>query len=308
MVRYKIVSGYSVELHVLVRKRDVSKDFEKLVDYDLRTVEGLTVELVGSYETWQCTAHETYVTGVNGNEVVCQLPNDLPEDVYALRLSWTKDISHMQCVERGVVQVVTYNGQTRIPLGVQEGEPGGLLDLRYYIVTDNQSQCRVHWILDNVTCDREDMTMKNGDTLEATLKAALGYEIGRVTVVMNGEDVTAEVFDRDSGNVVIAAVSGWVTVTARGDLAEAFCGASAACDVAALNLEELEKRGVVAGTSVTVTTTEEKPVVWIVTRRPVRFAQGGLDAAMHSRRVGDLWYYWSDELTAGSNVYEVKDV
>lgn len=302
MALYRIVEGNDVELHVVVRKRDVSRDYERLVDYDLRGAEELQAVLVGGYDTVAVSAE---VKGAWGNEVVCHLPEYLEPDVYDLRLSWRMDGRYMQSVERRVVQVVTHNGQTRVPMGLLEGEPGGLLDLRFYLVTANQSQCVVRFMLDNVTCDKEDMTMKNGETLEAALTGLLGYSVGRVAVVMNGVDITDEAYDAESGRVTIAAVSGWVTVTAKGRLSEAYTGASAATDVAALDLDSLTKGGAVKGRTVTVVTTDDEPVVWIVTRERVSFMQGGLEAAMHSQRVGDLWYYWSDELTAGENVYEV---
>lgn len=305
---YRIVEGNSMELHVLVRKRDLSKDYDRLVDYDLREVSNLRAVLVGCYDE---RAVKVEVRGVHGNEAVVSVPGDLEPDVYDLRLSWTVGGdeagtgSVMQSVERRILQVETHNGRTLLPIGLQEGERSGLFDMRYYVVTENQSQCPVTYMLDNVKSDKKDETMENGKPLKATLTATDGYGLGVVKVIMNGRDITDEVYK--NGLVDIPAVSGWVNVIARGDMTEYYTGASKAKEVAELDLDTLTKQtGSIVGKTVNITTTDENDVAWVVSRVPVVFVQAGMNAPMHGRRVGDLWYYWSDELAAGVNVYSVK--
>lgn len=305
---YRIVEGNSLELHVLVGKRDLSKDFDRLVDYDLREVTNLRAVLSGCYDERTVAAK---VSGVGGNEVVLSVPGDLGVDVYDLRLSWCASEgeeqvdSVMQSVERRLLQVVTHNGKTLLPIGLQEGEKSGLFDMRYYVVTENQTQCPVSYILDNVESDKADGSMANGKPLTANLTATDGYSLGLVKVVMNGRDVTDEVYAH--GVVNIPAVSGWVNVIARGDMTEWYAGASAAKDVGELDLDALTRQSdSIVGKTVAITTTDEANVAWVVSREPVAFVQAGMEAPMHSRRVGDLWYYWSDELSAGENEYSVK--
>lgn len=299
---YRICEGNGIDLHVVVRKRDISRDYDRLVDYDLNEVTNLRAELVGCYDT---VAMKIDVAGVLGNEAVCTVPGTLEADVYDLRLSWDDDGVLMQSVERHVLQVVTHNGRTRVPIGLQEGEPQGLFDLRYYVVTANQSQCYVTYILDNVTSSRYETALRNGARLETELRAETGFGLGKVQIVMDGVDITDEVLN--NGHVDIPAVSGWVTIVANGSKTEYYYGASASDDVANLDLDTLEKAdGSAAGRTLSIETTDEKDRVWIASRVELTFMQGGMAAAMHSRRVGDLWYYWSDALTAGVNEYVTK--
>lgn len=302
MIIYRICEGNGIDLHVVVRKRDISRDYDRLTDYDLNEVTNLRAELVSCYDTVTMKAD---VTGVSGNEVVCTVPGTLEADVYDLRLSWDDNGVLMQSMERRVLQVVTHNGSTRMPIGLQDGEPHGLFEMRYYVVTENQSQCSVTYILDNVECKEQVKTLRNGERLEAELEAEAGFGLGKVQVVMDGVDITAEVCN--AGHVDIPAVSGWVTIVAKGSATEYYYGASASGDVAGLDLDTLEKvSGSAAGKTLSIETTDTADRVWVVSRVELTFMQGGMAAAMHSRRVGDLWYYWSDELTAGVNEYVTK--
>ena len=46
---YKIVQGNSFKLHILVRKMDVSKEFQRLVDFDMNLATDIRVELSGCF-------------------------------------------------------------------------------------------------------------------------------------------------------------------------------------------------------------------------------------------------------------------
>ena len=46
---YKIVQGNSFKLHVLVRKMDVSKEFQRLIDFDMNLATDISVELHGCF-------------------------------------------------------------------------------------------------------------------------------------------------------------------------------------------------------------------------------------------------------------------
>ena len=94
---------------------------------------------------------------------------------------------------------------------------------------------------------------------------------------------------------------------ANGDDNVYYCGASSAKDICEMNMEVLTKfDGDLVGKSITIVTTESEPYVWFVSKVPVVFMQAGFDAAMHKSKVGDLYFYWSDELSAGDNVYNIK--
>ena len=46
---YKIVQGNSFKLHIMVRKMDVSKEFQRLVYFDMNLATDIRVELSGCF-------------------------------------------------------------------------------------------------------------------------------------------------------------------------------------------------------------------------------------------------------------------
>lgn len=301
---YKIVQGNSFKLHILVRKLDLSKEFQRLIDFDMSQASDIKVSLEGCF--CEQTDIPITVTGVQKNVLVCDVPNTLELGRYNVRVSWTVDSHKMVSVERNLLQIVPYNSNVSIPIGMVEGENTGMFDLRYYIVTENISLCPIAYVLDDVTLSNHPDAIKNGEKFEATLTAEAGFNIGFVKVVMNGVDITEESYK--DNKIVIPAVSGYVTIMANGDDDVYYYGATDAKDVGELNMEDLSKaKGDIVGKSITVSTTEDKPYIWFVSRVPVVFYQAGFDAAMNNTKVGDLYFYWSDELVAGDdNTYNAK--
>ena len=72
-----------------------------------------------------------------------------------------------------------------------------------YTVTQN---------LTNVTSDYTKQAVNTGEQVEANLTADSGYELGDVTVMMGGEDITATAYS--AGKVTIASATGDIVITA----------------------------------------------------------------------------------------------
>lgn len=300
---YKIVQGNGFKIHILVRKMDVSREFQRLVDFDMSKAESVNVELQYGVDGSIPLSHT--LSGIANNVLVCDVPSDLELDNYSIKVSWTLGNEHMSSIERGFLQVVPFNSKSKIPIDIVEGERTGMFNLRYYLVTDNVSMCPFTYALDDVTLTNSPVSVKNGESFETEIKPSVGFNIGLVKVIMNGVDITDS--SCKSGKIVIPAVSGYVTIMANGDDNVYYCGASSAKDICEMNMDVLTKcDGDLVGKSITVTTTESEPYVWFVSKVPVEFTQAGFDAAMHKSKVGDLYFYWSDELRAGDNVYNIK--
>lgn len=300
---YKIVQGNGFKIHILVRKMDVSREFQRLVDFDMSKAESVTVELQSGIDDSISLRHT--MSGISNNVLICDVPSDLGLGNYSIKVSWTLGNEHMSSVERGFLQVVPFNSKSKIPIDIVEGERIGMFNLRYYLVTDNVSMCPFTYALDDVTLTNSPVSVKNGESFETEIKPSVGFNIGLVKVIMNGVDITDVSYQ--SGKIVIPAVSGYVTIMANGDDNVYYCGASSAKDICEMNMEVLTKfDGDLVGKSITIVTTESEPYVWFVSKVPVVFMQAGFDAAMHKSKVGDLYFYWSDELTAGDNVYNIK--
>lgn len=320
---YKIVQGNSFKLHILVQKVDVSREFQRLVDFDMRNASDVKVELVGCFQ--EDTSVPITVSGIQGNVLVCDIPSTLDIGNYGVKASWTYNGYNMSSIERNLLRIVTHNSKANIPTGILEGEHTGLFNLRYYIVTSNQSACPVTFITDNmkltyeidkdndntITIDSSqhvtEDSIANGSCLDVNMEPSEGYNIGLVRVVMNGVDVTGEYFDKETGKITIPAVSGYVVVTASGDSNVCYYGASAAKNISEFNLDDLKlTEGDLINKTITVTTTEEQPYVWFVSRVAVVFRQEDIKASMNSTHIGDLYYYWSDELIPGDSTYTIK--
>lgn len=319
---YKIVQGNSFKLHIMVRKMDVSKEFQRLVDFDMNLATDIRVELSGCF--CNTISVPVQVAGIQGNVLICDIPSTLDYGNYNVRVSWKYDGSEMVSIERNLLRIVEHNSMSNVPIGITEGEHTGLFNLRYYIVTDNQSTCPVSFIVDNAkfsyTINEEtqmvdsqesfviNATISNGKKLEAQFMPIEGFSIGQVKVIMDGKDVTAEYYNSNTHKVFIPAVSGYVTITAIGTVNASYYGASSAKNMSELNMEDLTlMEGTLVGQTLTITTTEEKPYIWFASRQPLVFNQCGFEASMNATKLGYLYYYWSDELIAGDdNEYQIK--
>lgn len=300
---YKIVQGNSFKMHVLVRKIDISDDFHRLVDFDLSEADGISVDLIGGFS--QPTSTKVAVAGVQSNVLICEIPATLDIGVYSIRVSFQYKGSTFTSTERNFLKVVDHNSQSSIPIGIVEGETTGILDLRYYIVTQNQSKCFFAYALDDVTLSEQPDMMNNGESFTTTLTPAEGFNLGLVKVIMNGKDITHLCYK--DGIISIPALSDYVTIMANGDPDACYYGSSAASEICQLNTENLSKfKGDLVGLTVNVRTTTENPYVWFVTHVPVVFTQAGIDTPMHHTLLGDLHYYWSDQLSEGENIYTIK--
>lgn len=319
---YKIVQGNSFKLHILVRKMDVSKEFQRLIDFDMNLATDIRVELSGCF--CNTISVPVQVAGIQGNVLICDIPSTLDYGNYNVRVSWKYEGSEMVSIERNLLRIVEHNSMSNVPIGITEGEHTGLFNLRYYIVTENQSTCPISFIVDNAkfsyTINGETQmvenqenfvingTISNGKKLEAQFMPIEGFSIGQVKVIMDGKDVTAEYYNSNTNKVFIPAVSGYVTITASGTVKASYYGASSAKNMSELNMEDLTlMEGTLVGQTLTITTTEEKPYIWFASRQPLIFNQCGFEASMNTTKLGDLYYYWSDELVAGDdNEYQIK--
>jgi hypothetical protein len=209
---YKIVQGNSFKLHILVRKMDVSKEFQRLVDFDMNLATDINVELSGCF--CNTISVPVQVAGIQGNVLICDIPSTLDYGNYNVRVSWKYEGSEMVSIERNLLRIVEHNSMSNVPIGITEGEHTGLFNLRYYIVTENQSTCPISFIVDNAkfsyTINGETQmvesqenfvingTISNGKKLEAQFMPIEGFSIGQVKIIMDGKDVTAEYYNSNT--------------------------------------------------------------------------------------------------------------
>lgn len=302
---YKIVQGNNFKLHILVRKLDMSREFQRLVDFDMSEASDIKVELVGWFD--QAIMIPSHISGIAKNVLVCDVPDNLDLGNYSVRVSWRMDDNNMVSHERKLLRIVNFNAQSNMPIGIVDGD-AGMFKLRYYIVTDNISLCPITYSLDDINASTMPNAIKNGSKLEIELTPNDGYDIGHVQVIMNGNDITDEVYH--DGNILIPAVSGYVMIVAKGDEDVFYYGAMPSDKICDMDFDMLTKQtGSLAGKTLTIETTKEKPFIWFVSRTPVTFSQAGLAASLNHRVLGHFHYYWTDELVQGNdNIYTTNSI
>ena len=300
---YKIVQGNSFKLHILVRKMDVSKEFQRLVDFDMNLATDINVALSGCF--CKPTIIQATICGIEHNVLVCNIPSTLEIGNYNVSVSWKYEGYSMKSVERNVLQIIETNNKVKVPVGIFQGNAIGMFELRYYIVTKNQSDCPFVYSLDDVALSSKPDTLKVGERFETTLTPAEGFNLGLVKVIMDGVDITKETYK--NRKIEIPAVSGYVSIMANGDDNIYYYGATDANNICKFNIEDLTKVvGDIVDKTITITTTEDKQYIWFASRVPVVFTQSGLKASFNTTKIGDIYYYWSDELKAGEYVYNAK--
>lgn len=304
METYRIVKGNSVKLHDVVRKMEMSRDMNRLSDFDMRLCDSVKVTLISGWGDERDLVHK--VVGSTGNELIITIPGDLDYGKYGVRVSWEQFGVPMASVERKLLAIVDHNSQTRLPLGYVGTESAGLFTLSYWIETADTDICTIVYALRHVTMSNNAETVTGESSYESMISADDGYDVGMVRVIMNGEDITPTVYDTVSRKITIAHCHGYISIMADSEEIGYWSGASAARDISELDIDELEKTGEkdMLGRTITVTTTADKPYVWLVSRKPLDFTQDGLSCNFHAQHLGDLWYFRSDELTEGENEYK----
>lgn len=304
METYRIVKGNSVELHAVVRRMEMSRDMNRLTDFDMRLCDKVEAALTCGWGNERSLSCE--ITGKSGNELVITIPGDLDYGRYGVRISWEQDGVPMASVERKLLSIVDHNSQTRLPLGHVETESAGLFTVGYWLETADTAASTIVYALRHVSLSNNAKSVRGGEKYETVVSADEGYMVGEVRVLMNGEDVTPAVYDVTTHTITIAKCHGYISIMADGEDVGYWAGASAAKDTSELDIDELEKtsEGDMLGKTITVTTTEAKPYVWLVSRVPMSFTQSGFECGFHTQHLGDLWYYHSDALTEGENEYK----
>ena len=132
---YRIVKGNSFRLHILVSKLQIGKNKNTIVDYNMNKASNIKVELIGGY----CENIELRykVSEDTNNELICDFPNTIDIGNYAVRVSWKSDGVLLSSCESNMFAIVPFNRQSKIPLGIVDGEPCGMYNLKYYITTDD---------------------------------------------------------------------------------------------------------------------------------------------------------------------------
>lgn len=172
---YRIVKGNSFKLHILVSKLDIAKNCNTIVDYNLNKAANIKVELIDGYCEKIQLKHK--ISGDANNELICDFPDNIEVGCYAIKVSWEIGGTKLSSCESNMFAIVPFNRQARMPLGIIDGEPCGMYNLRYYITTDNSDDYRFWYGSSSAT----DVSEINKDELSLERSSASGRSFTIVT-------------------------------------------------------------------------------------------------------------------------------
>lgn len=230
---YKIVKGNSFILHIQMQKAYINKNKQMLEDIDVCAISNLEVlltDIFGDAVAQMKIINIDKSLEAKNNEISVLFPNcNLDEGIYGVTIKGKYNGNDICSIEHRLFRIVERNGKSHIPLGIVEGEIGGMYNAKY-----------------------------------------------------------------------------WIELNTKEDVIFSYYGALSTTDPNKVNVEYLQQfSGVLSGQTITISTTENEDIIWVVSSVPLTFLQGGLPLKMQQSKIGELYYYHSDELISGDSTITI---
>ncbi len=98
----------------------------------------------------------------------------------------------------------------------------------------------------------------------------------------------------------------WIELNTTETKIVSYYGAASTQVATEINVDNLTKvPDSLIGQTITVETTEDKDILWIVSSIPLSFVQSGLPLEMNVTELNEMYFYSSDELTPGKSVISI---
>ena len=144
---YKIVKGNSFILHIEMQKANISQNKQMLEDLDVTKIDGLGIFLSDMFgediqigrKPSNLYIQESDAIRLCGNEISVRFPSFLNEGIYGITIRGKYNGNDICSIEKKLFRIIERNGKSHIPLGVVEGEQGGLYNAKYWIELKNFS-------------------------------------------------------------------------------------------------------------------------------------------------------------------------
>ena len=149
---YKIVKGNSFTLHIQMQKAYISQNKQMLEDLDVSQISGLNILLTDMFGVdiplFDKPTKDPYVfyksNGSNiklsGNEIALTFPSYLDEGVYGITVRGKYNGNDICSIEKKLFRIVERNGKSHVPLGIVEGEMGGMYNAKYWIELNTREE------------------------------------------------------------------------------------------------------------------------------------------------------------------------
>lgn len=134
---YKIVKGNSFILHIQMQKAYISQNKQMLEDLDVTAISNLEVLLTDAFgdKVAQMKILDIDTSDdAKRNEISVSFPScNLDEGIYGITIRGKYNTNDLCSIEKKLFRIVERNGKSHIPLGIVEGEQGGMYNTKYWI-------------------------------------------------------------------------------------------------------------------------------------------------------------------------------
>lgn len=138
MVIYKIVQGNGFTLHISISRTLLQANRQNLVDLDLNQVSGLKVCVTDMFgDSMELKAS---ISIKKPNEVLVPVPSNLECGIYGIEIVGTYNGADFRSAERKLFSIVHSNKECHIPVGIIDGEIGGLMYAKYWIELEKEEK------------------------------------------------------------------------------------------------------------------------------------------------------------------------
>lgn len=312
---YKIIKGNSFLLHIKLQKVYAGHNIQIPKDFDVSNISNLNISLCTMFgdEVPINIRHQV----ATKKEIQVSFPSNLEEGMYGVAIRGVYNNNDFCCKEQKLFKIVSNNKKSYLPLGEVEGEIGGMFRTQYWIelnVPDvkleliaepalivydgNEHQIKLSWkvledgneiIPDSITISHDGQSTSlsvEQKEMTVTLKELGKYEY-QLSVEANGHIYT--------------------TATEIDIRKIAWYGASSVSDASSLDLDTLNHDlSTLVNQQISITTTDTEDTVWFVSEVPLQFVQANLAVELNEENIDGVYYYYTDPLEAGDNVFDIK--
>lgn len=316
METFKIAKGNSFLLHINMQKIYVSQNTQATKDFDISNIAGLTLSLATAFSEEMRISTNGQMSVTKG-EIQVPVPGCLDEDVYDIIIRGHYNGENICYRRKNLFRIVSSNKKSYLPPGKVEGETEGMFRTQYWIelnVPDiklkliaepalivydgNEHQIKLSWkvledgneiIPDGITISHDGQSTSlsvDQKEMTVTLKGLGKYEY-QLSVEANGHTYTT---------------------TTEIDIRKiAWYGVSAVTDAESLDLDALNHDlSTLVDQRISVTTTDNEDTVWFVSEIPLQFVQANLAVELNEANIDGVYYYHTDPLETGDNVFDIK--
>lgn len=316
MNTFKIIKGNSFVLHIALQKIYVSKDTQMPKGYDISRINGLSVSLVSMFGSETPLDINDHVTTTD-NDIQVSFPSNMDEGIYGITIKGRYSNQDFCCTEEKLFRIVQNNGRSYIPLGVVEGEIGGMFKTQYWIEL-GKPEINVEFLAS------PDMIVYDGNAHNVSLSWTIledGSEASptKISLTHNGEttdypaeqkEVTMLLTELGAYHYKLEIEIYGITYVLEKDVVVrkiAYYGASHTTNPASLDLTTLnDDLSTLAGHRVNVQTTDTDDTIWFVSEVPLRFVQANLELELTEAVVDGVYYYNTVPLEAGDNEFLIS--